>query len=128
MNQSTYGNAVLRALIKECPNLCYLNISIIHNFELKNCDIVSACEQLKSLRKCYVRLAPRGKKGYNRCIEWKEPLVERYPDIVTIDVRTTYLERLDLSNLATKFALLNRGGEHPPLPPPPPPPPPPALL
>ena len=38
-NDSTYGNAVLRAVIKECPNLCYLNVSIVHNFELKNCDI-----------------------------------------------------------------------------------------
>ena len=83
--------------------------------------IANACEQLKKLRKCYIRLTPRGKKGYNRCIEWKEPLEERYPNIVTIDVRTTYLERLDLSNLATKFALLNRGIEHPPPPTPPPP-------
>jgi len=109
-NQSFYGNAVLRALIKECPNLCNLNISILHSFDLKNCDIADICQQLKNLRKCYVRLTPRSMKAHNKCIEWKEALEKKCHGIVTIDVQRTHMPKRDLSDLAIKFSILNRQG------------------
>jgi len=63
MNQSSYGNAVLRAVVKGCPNLLNLNMSILHNYELKNYEIADVCQKLKNLRKCHVRLKTKKQKG-----------------------------------------------------------------
>ena len=80
----------MKAVIKGCPNLSHLSISILHNFELKNCDIAHVCQQLKNLRKCHVRLTARSEEAHNKCIEWKEALEKKCQHVVKVDIRKTF--------------------------------------
>ena len=79
-NDSTYGNAVLRALSKGCPTLSNLSIFVGDVFQVKNNDTFHICQQFKKLRKCQITYEPRSNEALQHYLEWKKIFDEKIQD------------------------------------------------